>query len=128
MKTAAISAIALFLLGAPAAAQTANEGPPPPPPAANNPAAPAQTAPQPESYSDTQVDSFAKAVVSVQEIQTNATLDQEQKQEAMVAAVEEAGLDPQTYNSISQAAQADQQLLERIQLAVAERTGQPTSQ
>lgn len=117
MKTVAIPAVALFLLGAPAAAQTTSEAPPP------------QTgSQQQESYSDTQVDSFAKAVISVQEIQTNATLDQEQKQEAMVAAVEEAGLDPQTYNSISQAAQTDQQLLERIQLAVAERTGQPTSQ
>jgi hypothetical protein len=125
MKPAILPAAMTLLLGAPLAAQTTSEAPPPP--AASNPAGPSAPAQQ-ESYSDAQVESFADAVVNVQEIQTDATLDQEQKQTAMVAAVQEAGLDPQTYNSISQAAQSDEQLLERIQLAVASRKGEPQSQ
>lgn len=127
MKTAAIPALALLLIGSATAAQTTETqtDPAPTAPAPADPAAPAQQA----SYSDEQVDSFAQAVVKVQEIQADATLAQDQKQEAMVTAVQEAGLDPQTYNSMSQAAKADQELLERIQIAVTEhRSGQPVNQ
>lgn len=127
MKTVAIPALALLLMGTATAAQTTEAQAPtdPAPAAPADPTAPAQQA----SYSDAQVDSFAQAVVKVQEIQADATLAQDQKQEAMVTAVQEAGLDPQTYNSMSQAAKADQELLERIQLAVTEhRTGQPVNQ
>jgi hypothetical protein len=128
MKTAAIPALALLLIGTAAAAQTTEAQAPP---TASAPAAPADpaTPTQEASYSDAQVDSFAQAVVKVQKIQADATLAQDQKQEAMVTAVQEAGLDPQTYNSMSQAAKADQALLERIQIAVTEhRTGQPVNQ
>jgi hypothetical protein len=129
MKTAAIPALAMLLMGTATAAQTteapAATDPAAAAPAPADPAAPAQQA----SYSDAQVDSFAQAVVKVQEIQTDATLAQDQKQEAMVTAVQEAGLDPQTYNSMSQAAKADQALLERIQIAVTEhRASQPVNQ
>lgn len=122
MKFAAIPALTVLMLATAAGAQNAA------------PTSPTATQPAPEApatqqdYSDAQVDSFAKAVVKVQEIQGDATIEQEAKQTAMVAAVEEAGLDPQTYNSMSQAAQQDPQLLERIQLAVAQRQGGPTSQ
>lgn len=122
MKSAAIPALVLLMMGSAAAAQEAA----PPPPAASQPAPEGPAAQQ--NYSDAQVDSFAQAVVKVQEIQADATIEQEAKQTAMVAAVQESGLDPQTYNSISQAAQEDPQLLERIQLAVAQRTGGPTNQ
>lgn len=122
MKFAAIPVLALFITGGVAVAQDAG----PPPPTASQPAPEAPAAQQ--NYSDAQVDSFAQAVVKVQEIQADATIEQEAKQTAMVAAVEDAGLDPQTYNSMSQAAQQDPQLLERIQLAVTQRTGGPTSQ
>lgn len=122
MKFAAIPALAVLMMGSAAAAQEAA----PPPPAASQPAPEAPAAQQ--NYSDAQVDNFAQAVLKVQEIQGDATLEQEAKQTAMVAAVQESGLDPQTYNSMSQAAQQDPQLLERIQLAVAARTGQPTNQ
>ena len=121
MKFAAIPTLAALMMGGAAAAQDAA-----PPPAASQPAPEAPATQQ--NYSDAQVDSFAHAVVKVQEIQADATIEQEAKQTAMVAAVQEAGLDPQTYNSMSQAAQQDPQLLERIQLAVAARAGQPTNQ
>lgn len=117
MKFVAIPALALLITGTAAGAQEAV-----PPPAASEPAPAA-----PQNYSDAQVDSFATAVVKVQEIEADAAIEQEAKQTAMVAAVEESGLDPQTYNSMSQAAQQDPQLLERIQLAVAQRTGGPAN-
>src|SRR5690606_25825703 len=60
-------------------------------PAGEAPAAPAT------EVSDADVESFAKATVKLQEIDADTTLEGEQKQAAMAAAVQEVGLDPAKY-------------------------------
>jgi hypothetical protein len=64
------------------------------------------------------IDSFAKATVRLQEIEADAAIAADAKQQAMVAAVAEAGLDPAKYNAIGRAAQADPELRAKVQTAM----------
>lgn len=77
----------------------------------------AQAAPQSADISDEQVDRFALAALKVEQIAGDTTLDQQQKQAKMMAAVEESGMAPQEFNAIAVASQGDPQLQERIQAA-----------
>ena len=72
---------------------------------------------------ETDIDSFAKATVALQEIQADTAIAPEQKQTAMVAAVTEAGLDPAKYNAIGRAAQSDAELRTKVQTAMSKYTG-----
>ena len=68
--------------------------------------------------SESDIDSFAKATVKLQEIQDDASIAADQKQSAMAAAVSEAGLDPAKYNAIGKAAQSDATLRVKVQTAM----------
>jgi len=89
------------------------------------PNAPAQAQ---TNVSDSELESFANAVVAVQEIQIAAdraqktTADgndkaalQKQAQEEMVSAIEDEGLTVQRYQTIAQAVQSDPALWEKLQ-------------
>jgi uncharacterized membrane protein len=67
---------------------------------------------------ETEIDSFAKATVALQEIQADTTIAADQKQSAMAAAVTESGLDPAKYNAIGRAAQSDAELRAKVQTAM----------
>lgn len=118
MKLALISAAGLLLAGGSVAAQTAS---PQDAPAPNQ-----NAAPQASDFSSAQVDGFAKAVVEFPGIDADQNLDAQQKQNAKLAIVQEAGLDPQTFNSIAETAQSDPELNHRVQVAIAQRTGDGT--
>ncbi len=118
MKTLLISIPALLFAGsafaqdvpADAAADAAAPAPAEAAPAA--PAAPAaEVTPQ-------EVDAFATAAIKLDAISKEAGLDDTAKQTAMVAAVQESGLEPQRFNEIGQQAQSDPALQEQVQLAV----------
>lgn len=104
----------------PAAPVADADGPPAPP----EPAAPAaDAAPLPVTdVTEAEIDSFAKATVKLQEIQADATIAADLKQGAMQAAVTESGLDPEKYNAIGKAVQADPELRARVQTAMARHT------
>jgi uncharacterized membrane protein len=111
-----ITSAALGLVCVPAAfAQTA----PATAPAAAATPAPAATAPTASTYSDEAVEKYAKALVAVNKVQVDTTVAAADKQGKMIAAVQEAGLDAQTFNQMSQAMQADPELQKRIQAAAA---------
>lgn len=105
----ALSVVAACAAASAASAQDAGPAAPPPAEAAPAPAA---------NYSDAEVQSFASAIIAVNKIQGDATLAEADKQPRMLEAVQQAGLDPQKFNEISQAAQADTALQQRIQTAV----------
>lgn len=86
-------------------------------------AATADTASAASAFSDTEVDSFAKATVKLQAIQSDTTIAEDQKQSAMAAAVSEAGLDPAKYNEIGAQVSADEALRARVQTAMARHAG-----
>jgi hypothetical protein len=65
------------------------------------------------------VSSYAQAAAKVQAIAKDTALADDAKQQQMATAVSEAGLAPQRFNEISQAINADPQLRERIQTAMA---------
>lgn len=71
------------------------------------------------SVSDAEVDRFALAALLVQQIAADQAVEQEQKQAAMAAAVQQTGIQPQRFNEIAKATQDDQELNERVQLAAA---------
>lgn len=84
------------------------------------PSAPAAAAPATTSaYTDEAVQKYARALVAVNKVQVDTTVAAADKQAKMAAAVQEAGLDPQTFNQMSQAMQADPALAQRIQAAAA---------
>jgi hypothetical protein len=99
----------------------ADAGAPEPSDAAD--AATADTAASTSAFSDTEVDSFAKATVKLQSIQSDTTIAEDQKQSAMAAAVTEAGLDPAKYNEIGAQVSADEALRARVQTAMARHAG-----
>lgn len=78
---------------------------------------PAGTATAGKSYSDAEVDQFAKAVLAVQNIQQDTTAAPADKQTKMAAAVQASGLTPEKFNEIAAASNADPALMQRIQLA-----------
>ena len=107
---------AAALLGASgASAQTA----PQTPPAADTPSAtPAAPAEQKVTITSQDIDNFAKAVIAVNEIQKDPSLDKDQKQKAMTAAVESSDLDTFKFNTIVQASETNAELKQRVQLAI----------
>lgn len=114
MKFSHLSAIGLLFASSAALAQPApaNE--------AANPAAPTADAQAAGSYTPQEIESFAMASTKAREISVDATLDEQQKQEAMLAAVQEAGLDPARFNQIAEAAQTDPAVREQIEAALAQ--------
>jgi hypothetical protein len=86
-------------------------------------AATTDTAASASAFSDTEVDSFAKATVKLQAIQSDTTIAEDQKQSAMAAAVTDAGLDPAKYNEIGAQVSADEALRARVQTAMARHAG-----
>lgn len=87
-----------------------------------------QQAPQAKDFDKAELESFVEAQAEVSTIsqdyrkkmqnaddpEAQASMRQEANQE-MVQAVNEAGLDPSTYNAIAQAAQSDPQLAQKIE-------------
>ncbi|RKF23223.1 DUF4168 domain-containing protein [Altericroceibacterium spongiae] len=115
MKRAAFATIGILSLGmgTAAIAQTAS------------PAAPAQqAAPGASSYSDAEIQGFVQAFMKVQEINQDTSMDQTQKQSAMVNAIEAAGLTPEKFNEIGQASQSDPALAQKIQETAGQMQGQ----
>ncbi len=90
-------------------------------------AAPAAPSIAVADVSDAEVDSFAKATVKLQAIQSDATIAADLKQAAMQAAVNESGLDPAKYNAIGKAVQADPALRARVQTAMSRHAAPPPS-
>src|SRR3546814_125266 len=86
---------------------------------APSPAAPSSTA---ANVSDADIQKFAKAAVELEQIKADTAVPEESKQPLMLAAVQKQGLDPEKFNSIAQAAQADPTLQQKIQAAA---TSQP---
>lgn len=80
-------------------------------PSAATPAAPAAGS---SSFAPDQVTKFAKALTKVNAINTDATIPADQKQTQMVAAIEQEGLDPNTFNQIAQAYQSDASLRDQV--------------
>ena len=127
MRKIACTFAAIAFAAAPALAQDAG-------PAAAEPAAPAEPATPAEEpaaaaaqasveVTDAEVDSFAQATVKLQVISEDASLDGDAKQQKMVAAVTEVGLDPQRYTEIGRATATDTGLRTRIQTAMAKYGG-----
>ena len=127
MSKIACTFAAIAFAAAPALAQDAA-------PAAAEPAAPAEPATPAEEpaaaaaqasveVTDAEVDSFAQATVKLQVISEDASLDGDAKQQKMVAAVTEVGLDPQRYTEIGRATATDTGLRTRIQTAMAKYGG-----
>jgi len=107
MKAALSLASAFLVMSGTAVAQgvaPAAADPQPQPPA--QPAGPEAT-----EVSGQEVEQFALAALVIEE---------EQKQAAMLNAVQQAGLEPRRFNQIAQASQTDQELQERIQVAAAQ--------
>ncbi|MDT0633994.1 DUF4168 domain-containing protein [Spectribacter hydrogenoxidans] len=87
-----------------------------------------QQAPQAKDFDKAELESFVEAQAEVSDIsqdyqqkmqnadnpEAQASMRQEANQE-MVQAVNDAGLDPSTYNAIAQAAQSDPQLAQKIE-------------
>ncbi|QOL81510.1 DUF4168 domain-containing protein [Pseudooceanicola spongiae] len=129
------TAAAAGLILAPLAPAFAQEAPAPTAPPA------AQTEQAQVPFSDDQIDSFVDAAVEVSEVrdtylpQIQAAKDDSeaaeltQKAQAdMAAAVSKTeGMDVDTYNKISQTAQTDPALNDRLVAMITERTKQPTN-
>lgn len=105
---------AKFLIFAPLFMGTAAIGQQAQPPA---PAPQAQA--ESAQVSEQEVNQFALAALVVEQIARDEALDQEQKQAAMMNAVQQAGLEPQRFNQIAIASRDDAELQERIQVAAA---------
>lgn len=67
-----------------------------------------------------EVERFALAVLMVQQIAADESLEQEQQQAAMAQAVQQTGLAPQRFNEIARASQTDEDLHQRISAAAAQ--------
>lgn len=87
--------------------------------------------PSPEAQGQTQVritpqdiDNFAKAVIEVNKIQADTSLDKTQKQTAMTAAVQKSDLDAFKFNTMVQASKTNAELKQRVQLAIAQQQKQ----
>lgn len=89
---------------------------------------PAGTTTAGKSYSDAEVDQFAKAVLAVQNIQQDTTAAPADKQTKMAAAVQAAGLTPEKFNEIASASNADPTLMQRIQAAAGKAQSAGTAQ
>lgn len=102
-------AIGALLIAVPAAAQTAT-------PAAPAPAAPAPAAQA--TVTDAEVTGFAQAAVGVDKVRADTSIAEADKEAAILAKVQAAGLTPTRFNEIAQAAQTDTALQARLKPAV----------
>ena len=127
MKFALFAAAGLLLSGGTAFAQSSDAAPAAAPEAAA-PAAEGAAPAEAGSFTDEQINNFASAMVQIQGVAQDATIDDTQKQTQMVAIVQAKGLDPQTFNAIGAAAQSDPALQQRLQLAFANAQGQPQAE
>lgn len=128
MKLALIAATGLLFSGA-AYAQSTDQSALPGPEAA----APAETTAAPAagleapadsaSFTDEQINDFASAMVKIQDLAADTSIDEAEKQNQMVAIVQAEGLDPQTFNAIGSASQSDPEVRERVQVAFANAQG-----
>lgn len=84
-------------------------------PDADQPAASAP--PAAASVNDEDVQKYANAIVEVNKIQADTSVAEADKQSKMAEAVEQSGLDTQKFNEITQAAQSDPTVKQRIQAA-----------
>lgn len=91
------------------------------PAAYSQPADPAPNSPPAAQGSFTQDDiqKFAKSVLEVNKIQADTATPAADKQAKMLAAVQKNGLDPAKFDAIAQAAQSDPDLRKQIQIAAA---------
>ena len=78
---------------------------------------------RPVAVTDAEVESFAQATVKLQVISKDASLEGDAKQQKMVAAVTEVGLDPQRYTEIGRATATETELRTRIQTAMVKYNG-----
>ena len=91
-------------------------------PAQDAPASPAMGEQSADAeFTDTQVKSFAAAVVEIQTLSG----DEAAKQQQAAQIVANSGLDAETFNAIGTAMQTDPALAQRVQLAAAEVQSQP---
>jgi hypothetical protein len=74
------------------------------------------------SYSDEQVRQFAAAAVEVDRIAKDPTESFESKKPKIVAAIEQQGLDVDTFNSIARASKTDSGLRQKISAAISARS------
>lgn len=70
------------------------------------------------AVSDREIDQFAQAVVKLNKINSDPTLDEDSKQDQMAAAVVAIGLDPERYNQIGEAATVDDALRAKVEMAM----------
>jgi hypothetical protein len=109
-----------FGFAAAATAASAQTAPAPAAPAAPSASAPAPAAPAAAGpVTDTEVKQFATALVAINDVQKNPALSPTDKQTAMVAKVQEQGLQPQRFNEIAQASQTDTALQGKVQTELA---------
>lgn len=107
------------LVCAPAAfAQDTTAAQPAAPTQATTPATPAAPA-APATVTDAEIAQFATAALAVDKVRKDAAIPDADKNARMAAAVTAAGLDPNRFNEISQAMQADPALNKKIQAAAA---------
>lgn len=116
--------IATMLMASPALAQGQAETQAQPAPSTTQPeAAPAQpqATPQPGAteFSQADIQKFAMAALEVSKIQSDAGTPVADKPAKMVEAVQGQGLDPATFNAISEASQSDPELQQAIQAELA---------
>jgi len=117
-----ISAVAMFGTST-ALAQADAPDNPPAPSEAEVPTQPAEGEAQEQTQvaiTPQDIDNFAKAVIEVNKIQADTSLDQSQKQTAMAEAVEKSDLDPYKFNTIVEASQTNPELQQRVQVAIAQ--------
>ncbi|WP_188768669.1 DUF4168 domain-containing protein [Novosphingobium endophyticum] len=89
-----------------------------PPPATSAPSAGTPGAVTSETtFSDEELEQFARAAMAIQQIEKDPTASAEDKQPKMAAAVQASGLTPQKFNEIAAASQSDAALMQRIQMA-----------
>ena len=111
---------ALILFAAPmtmAGSAFAQEAPSTPPSQAQQEAIPPADAETEGTVSEEEVSRFALAALVVQQIAADETLEQAQQQAAMADVVQQSGLEPQRFNQIAMASQADTDLQQRIESA-----------
>lgn len=71
------------------------------------------------SFTQDDIQKFAKAAVEMNKIQADTATPAADKQTKMATAVQKNGLDPVKFNAIAQAAQNDPGLQQKIQMAAA---------
>lgn len=121
MNTAAKTVLTLAAAALATAAVAQDAGAPPTTPPTTAPqAAPATP------VSDPELKQFATALIAIEEIHSDATTPDADKQKAMVAKVRESGLEPKRFNEIAQASEADEGVKQRLRTElVAQQTPAP---